>query len=227
VPAGVRLLVVDAESEDGTAEVAQHAGARVVVRPWDGFVAARRAALGFVDTPWTLMLDADERLDDALRAAILAAVPGERTAAYALRRTTYFCGRPMRGAGWGNERLVRLFRTHDAILAPHPAAGGAADIHESWSVAGDVGELGGTLQHDSYPTIASYREKFARYTAIEAHAVRGGALPLAAAAGRALLRAPWLFLARDGWRDGWRGAYVCAASALYPVAVAWKALRGA
>jgi hypothetical protein len=173
------------------------------------------------------MLDADEWLDAELQAAILAASPGSSVAGYALRRTTYFCARPIRGAGWGDERLVRLFRTHDAVLAARPAAGGDADLHEAWTVAGEVGTLDGTLHHDSYPTIASYRAKFACYTTIEARGVRAGSFRLAMAAARAALRGPWLFLGRGGWRDGWRGAYVCAGSALYPVAVAWKALRGA
>ena len=42
---------------------------------------------------------------------------------------------------------------------------------------------------------------------------------------RAALRLPWLYFVRGGWRDGWRGAYVCTASALYPAVVAFKALR--
>jgi hypothetical protein len=28
-----------------------------------------------------------------------------------------------------------------------------------------------------------------------------------------------------GWRDGWRGAFVAWYSALYPLAIQWRALR--
>ncbi len=38
---------------------------------WTDFVDARRFALAQVETPWTLMIDADEALDDVLREAIL------------------------------------------------------------------------------------------------------------------------------------------------------------
>jgi hypothetical protein len=41
----------------------------------------------------------------------------------------------------------------------------------------------------------------------------------------ALVRVPWLFLRRGGWRDGWRGGFIALASAFYPVVVHLKALR--
>jgi hypothetical protein len=98
-------------------------------------------------------------------------------------------------------------------------------LHERWEVPGDVGELSGALHHDSYPTLESYREKFARYTALEAAGLDASPWSPVAALARAALRLPWLYVVRGGWRDGWRGAYVCAASALYPAVVALKALR--
>jgi hypothetical protein len=196
----------------------------VVVRPWAGFVAARRFALSLVQTSWTLMLDADERLDQPLRDAISAA-EAHGFDGYRMRRTTYFCGRPVRGAGWGDERLLRLFRTGAAHLVAMPAAGGSAELHERWIVAGAVGDLAGTLHHDSYPTLASYRAKFARYTSLEAQGLRATPLDGARAVVRAAARVPWLFVVRGGWRDGWRGAYVSAASAFYPAVVTLKALR--
>lgn len=226
LPPGMPALVLDAESTDATPRIAEAFGARAIVRPWAGFVAARRYALGEVRTPWTLMLDADESLDAALREA-LAALPEEpREDGFRLARTTSLCGRPVRGCGWGDERLLRLFRTAEARLAAHPAAGGAADLHERWEVDGPVADLGGRLAHDSYPTLAAYGSKFARYTTIEAAALhaRAPGAAFAAALARAALRLPWLFFGRAGWRDGWRGAFVSAASAVYPVVVRWKAL---
>ncbi len=101
-------------------------------REWADFVDARRFALSQVETPWTLMIDADEALDDVLCEAILHAPDG--TDAYRIRRTTYFCGKPMRM--WRNEPLVRLFRTDRASLVPHPAAAKAAPLHEAWSCDG-------------------------------------------------------------------------------------------
>jgi hypothetical protein len=195
------------------------------VRPWPGFVVARRDALAMVTTAWTLMLDADEELDQALRDAIAAAEPPAATCGYRLRRATYLCGRPIGGAGWGDERLLRLFRTTAARLDARPAAGGDSDLHERWSCAGDVTDLAGTLHHYSYPTIASYREKFDRYTTLEARGLRVRPLDVLRAYAVVPARFGWLLVARGGWRDGWRGWFVSLFSALYPAVVAAKALR--
>ena len=225
IPAEAPVLVIDAESSDGTVALARQRGAQIVVRPWGGFVAARRDALARVRTPWTFMLDADEALDAALVAALRALRQRATVDGYAVARRTYFCGRAIRGGAWGGERPLRLFRTQRARLVAHPAAGGSADLHEAWHVPGAVERLGGTLEHYSYPTLAAYDAKFARYTALEASGVRASAVAVAFAAALAFARAPWLFIVRGGWRDGWRGAYIAAASAWYPVAVRWKALR--
>ncbi|TAM58866.1 glycosyltransferase family 2 protein [bacterium] len=225
LPAGMPALVVDAESADATRVLAQDCGARVVVRPWDGFASARRAALALTSTPWVLFIDADERLDDALRASVLAA-PAHESVGYELLRTTEFCGRPMRCAGWNDEPVLRLFRREAVRLEARPAAGGSAQLHERWVAEGRVERLRGRLEHRSYPTIADYRRKFARYTAIEAAGISPSLGRALAAAARACVRWAWLYLARGGWRDGWRGAYVCTMSALYPVVVQFRALRG-
>ena len=158
------VLVLDAESDDRTVEYAAAANAEVIVRPWSDFVDARTHALAAVRTPWTLVLDADEALDDILREAIARAP--ENVDGYIVRRTTYFCGKPLRM--WRNEPLLRLVRTGRVRVVARPAAGGSAALHEHLVCDGPVGELDGTLLHYSYPTIESYRSKFARYTSIEA-----------------------------------------------------------
>ncbi|MEA2785084.1 MAG: hypothetical protein QOF71_1188, partial [Candidatus Eremiobacteraeota bacterium] len=93
----MRVFVLDAASQDDTAAVARGHGAEVEIRPWTGFVNARRYALGRVATRWALMLDADELLDDALRDASPAA--SDDVSGYRLRRVTMLCGRPVRAAG--------------------------------------------------------------------------------------------------------------------------------
>ncbi len=223
MPAGARLYVLDAGSADTTAEIARAAGAEVESRRWRGFIDARRYALSRVATPWVLMIDADEVLDDDLRAALLAA-DGAGVDAYWMRRTTLFCGRPIHTAGWSNERLVRLFRSDRVRLEAH-SVGGTADLHERWIPSGPAGSLPGAIVHDSYPSVASYRAKFDRYTSIEAADVRGSVLGFAVAVLLAPVKCLWSFVRYGGWRDGWRGYYVAAHSAAYPVVVQYKALR--
>ncbi len=220
-PPGARVFILDAESVDATVAIARATGAMVESRRWTGFVDARRHALSRVTTAWTLMLDADETLDRALCAAIVAAP--DDVDAYRVRRITTFCGRRIRTAGWSNERLVRLFRTASIRLEPH-SVGGGADLHERWVSDGRIGTLAGAIIHDSYPTIASYREKFARYTRIEAAAVRGSVRGLLGAVIVGVVRFPWALLRYGGWNDGWRGVFVALSSAAYPIVVQCRAL---
>jgi glycosyltransferase involved in cell wall biosynthesis len=227
VPSGSFSLVIDAESTDETATLARGAGARVVVRPWTGFVSARRSALELVATEWTFMLDADEALASGLRESLASVMPDPAVDAYAVRRTTFFCGNPIEHGPWGSDAPVRFFRTARASLVAEPVAGGEAEVHERWVVPGRVGVLDGELAHYSYPTVAAYRSKFDRYTSLEARGVSGSPTSVTRALGVAALRAPYYLVLKGGWRDGWRGAFVSLASAWYPVAVAWKALRNA
>jgi glycosyltransferase involved in cell wall biosynthesis len=216
LPHGMPMLVLDAVSADNTVAYARAAGARVIERPWTNFVEARRFGLGQITTPWTLMLDADEELDDRLREAIVAA-SGDADG-YIVRRTTYFHGKPMRM--WSGEPLLRLVRTSAARIEN-------VALHERLACDGQTRELSGELLHYSYPDARSYREKFARYTAIEALAKQPNVLSMAGDVALVLPRFANGMLRRGALRDGPRGWYVAWYSALYPAVVAWKSLRQA
>jgi len=165
------------------------------------------------------MIDADEALDKTLRDAILAAYG--QADAYRVARTTYFCGRPMRV--WTNERIVRLFQTHLGVLRSR-AVSDDAQVHEVWSVPGRVDDLPGTLLHYSYPTTASYRAKFARYTDLESAVTPSSPARLAAEELRSIARFFHLALIRGAVLDGWRGLFVAWWSARYRPTVFHKAL---
>jgi len=167
------------------------------------------------------MIDADEALDDVLRDAIVAA-PDEADA-YCVKRTTYFCGKPMRI--WRNEPLLRLFRTGKATLESRPAAAKTAAVHEAWTSEGRVGDLPGTLLHYSYPDVAAYRAKYQRYTSLEAADMPGSFAKLLAVCVTGAARLAWLLLARGAILDGPRGWYVAYHTAAYPAVAAAKALR--
>ena len=68
------LVVLDERTTDRTAEKARELGARVVERPWKGYVAQRNQALELSAGPWILALDADERVTDELAREITVAL---------------------------------------------------------------------------------------------------------------------------------------------------------
>lgn len=224
LPSRAAAIVYDAQSSDDTATIASRLGARVVVAPWRGFSEARQTAASLVRTSWTFMIDADERLSPELAAELADLKAPADVVAFSVPRRTRFCGRWVRSAGWWPDRLIRLFRPGRVSLAAR-GHGSAQSIHEHWVAAGPVGELRHPLDHDSYPTIASYRTKFARYTSLEARG-RSASLGAAIAATAVVpVRATWFLLGRGGLLDGWQGVYVSIGGALYPAAVAFKALQ--
>ncbi len=221
LPHGMRAFVLDAYSDDHTVEFARSAGADVESREWTNFVDARRHALSRVSTPWVLLIDADEALDDVLCEAVEAAT-GDADG-YIVRRTTYFHGKPMRM--WSNEPLLRLARRERVRVEPFPAAGGASPLHERLVCDGRVAELPGMLLHYSYADGAEYREKFDAYTSIEAQGLSRNSGRFIAH----MLLLPLRFLnnlfVKGALLDGPRGWYVAWYSAMYPLVVASKALQ--
>ena len=92
------VVVVDSGSTDGTREVAAGLGARVLVRPFDGFRSQKQFAVDQCAHDWVLSLDADERVDATLRASIEAerAAGFARAAGYRFARMSEYYGRFLR-----------------------------------------------------------------------------------------------------------------------------------
>ena len=222
LPHGMHAFVLDAYSDDHTVEYARAAGATVESREWTNFVDARRYALSRVTTPWVLLIDADEALDDVLCEAVIGA-KGDADG-YIVRRTTYFRGKPMRM--WTAEPLLRLVRRDRVRVEAAPAAGGSSALHERFVCDGRVAELPGTLLHYSYADGASYQEKFDTYTSIEAKGLSRSPGRLVVEMLMLPLRLLKNLVVKGALLDGPRGWYVAWYSACYPLVVASKALRG-
>jgi GT2 family glycosyltransferase/cytochrome c-type biogenesis protein CcmH/NrfG/predicted SAM-dependent methyltransferase len=79
------IVFVDTGSTDRTIEIAKGCGAAIYQFEWtENYSDARNEALKHATGDWILMLDADERLDPAAKAAILRAVRASDTDAYEL-----------------------------------------------------------------------------------------------------------------------------------------------
>ena len=182
------VVLVDSGSTDRTREVAEAAGARVIVNaPWPGFVAQRDFAVRAARHDWVLALDADERVSSALRDEILTLrAGGFPVAGYRIPRVARYLGRWIRATDWSPDWQVRLFdRTR---------AGWQGDlVHESVSVRGPVGRTRGELEHHPYEDISDHLRKIDSYTtlwALQAHAAgrRSNVLDMSANASWAFFR---------------------------------------
>ena len=182
------IVLVDSGSTDGTREIAQAAGARVIVNaPWPGFVAQRAFATRAARHDWVLALDADERVSGALREEIEAhRRRGFDAAGYRIPRVAWYLGRWIRATDWYPDWQVRLF--------DRARGGWRGDlVHESVTVQGPVGHLRGELEHHPYADISDHLRKIDAYTSLwarQAHAAgrRSNALDMAAGATWAFFR---------------------------------------
>lgn len=181
-------LVVDGGSQDRTREIAEAAGARVVVNaPWPGFAVQRNVAVQRAEHDWVLCLDADERVTARLRGEIEALrAAGFGRAGYRIPRVAFYLDRWIRGTDWYPDHQLRLFDRR---------RGGweGALVHEAVRVRGSVGRLRGEILHYPYADIAEHLRAIDRYTTLwarQAHDAgrRIGTLGLAIAPLLAFLR---------------------------------------
>jgi glycosyltransferase involved in cell wall biosynthesis len=231
------IVVFDSYSSDRTVEIAETFGARVFRRRFDDYGSQREAARVLVDYrhDWVLALDADERVDAALREEILrlaASEPPAGRAAYRVRRKDFFLGRWIGRATLYPSWFVRLYRPGSIRYEPR-------SVHEYPAVAGTVGELRGHLLHYSFNKgLSDWFQKHVRYARLEAaenlrhldgaaidwrglaagdpvrrrRALKGLSfrLPL-----RPLLRFAYMYFLRLGLLDGYPGFTYCCLLAVY------------
>jgi len=208
------VLVLDAHSTDRTREIAVAAGARVLVRAWDGFTVQRNHALAAARHDWVLAVDADERVTPALRAEIEAMrAGGFAHAGYRIPRVVFYLGRWIRGTDWYPDPQLRLFDRRRGRWT-----GGL--VHESVRVEGPVGRLRNELEHHTYEDISDHLKAIDRYTTLwarQAHAEgrRAGPLDGCAASMWAFVRN---YVVRRGFLLGDAGLTVSTFNAYYTYA---------
>ena len=155
------ILVVDSGSTDQTLKVAANFGARIIEKQWLGFGPQKQFAVEAAAYDWVLCLDADERVSEALKTAILAELAAPRGKACEMARCNRFLGRWLRhGEGYPDWSLRLFHRAH--------ARWSDDAVHER--VVSDQAplRLEGDLLHDSAESLERYLEKQNRYTTLQA-----------------------------------------------------------
>lgn len=105
------IVVVDTGSLDDSVSIAKKAGAEVVEIPWpDAFDEARNVSLDHVKTEWTLVLDADEWLDEQAPAILAKDLQREDAAGFFLPRRDF----DAHGA-FTEQYMLRLFRNRPEV----------------------------------------------------------------------------------------------------------------
>jgi glycosyltransferase involved in cell wall biosynthesis len=183
-------IVLDSQSSDETAAIAQRFGCRVINdTDWQGFGIQKQRALDAASGEWVLSIDADQQ-----------AIRSGTADGYYIKRRSQFLGRWMRHGGWYPDRVLRLARRERARFDPTP-------IHEKMLVTGVVGELTQPMLHYSYRSIEDVLAKQKTY-ALASAAKKSGA-GVSGGVVMALTRSAWTFArlygVQLGFLDGRQG----------------------
>ena len=105
------IIVADSHSTDGTSEIAEEMGAKVVHIPFNGYGDLRNQAISYCKSDWIFSLDSDERCTTDVRDEILALIKDAPFDIYRVPRKNFFMGRWIKHAGWyPNFRQPQLFK---------------------------------------------------------------------------------------------------------------------
>lgn len=168
-----RIVVVDSHSTDATAVIASRHGAEVVQFTYTGgYPKKRQWALDTlsIDTPWVLLLDADEVVPEPLWKEIGRALEQDEHDAFLITKGFHFMGRRFRFGGFSHQAVL-LFRTGHARferLIDDPADGLDMEVHERLLVDGSIGALETPLIHEDDKGLEAYIDRHNRYSTWEA-----------------------------------------------------------
>ncbi len=206
------VVVVDSGSTDDTREIARRAGARVIEQEFLGHVRQKQLAVDEATHDWVFCIDADERVDPALAAEIVAALeaPDDAVAGYEVARHTFYLGRFIDHGGWWPEWRLRLFDRRRGRW-------GGTDPHDHVVLDGRSARLGGELVHFNYRDLSHHVSKIDSYSSIIAdrRVERGEPASLLRMVTRPPLRFLRMYVLKGGFRDGARGFIVAWMGAFY------------
>ena len=232
------IFVVDSQSTDDSARIAEQHGARVEQFHFNG-VWPKKKNWALENLPfeneWVFILDADEVLPAQAEKEFASAIANAGDiAGYWINRRFYFLGRWLKHAYYPNWNL-RLFR-HSLgryeKLTDVKTDSGDNEVHEHVVVKGPTSRLRCEMDHYAFPSIDVFIEKHNRYSNWEARAAvenrEGQALAhehvdlkrsLKALAKRLpfrpLLRFLYIYVWQKGFLDGREGYYFARLHAMY------------
>jgi glycosyltransferase involved in cell wall biosynthesis len=235
------IFVVDSHSTDGSIEIAQAHGAKVVQFDFNGTWPKKKnwalENLAFRNA-WVFILDADEVLPPAAEEEFGRAIgqAGE-IAGYWINRRFMFMGRWLRHSYYPNWNL-RLFRHplgRYEKLTDSNTNSGDNEVHEHVIVQGSTGRLHCEMDHYAFPSVEVFVEKHNRYSNWEARVSADRLLSSSAAQiqsnrverrrklkllsqrlpFRPLLRFLYVYIWQRGFLDGREGYYFARLHAMY------------
>lgn len=209
------LVVVLDRCTDGSKEIAERAGARIVEGAWPLEGPRRMTGIAAATGDWILEVDADERVPEALareiRETIAEADPG-----YFLIEFDNYIGDRLVKHGWGAYNGAsagpRLFSKGAKVW-------GDDRVHPKIELKGPKRRLSHAIEHRVDRDISDMIARFDRYTKARARDLRdsGETGSLANQLRRIFSRFWKSYVSRRGYREGYYGLLLALFAAFYPL----------
>ena len=159
------IVVVDMHSDDKTVEIAKKTGAKVYLHENTDYVEpARNFAVSKATMPWVFVLDADERIGDALAKKLKEIAKNPKADYYTVPRKNVIFGKWMRQSRWWPDYNVRFLKKGhvywtEKIHGVPQTDGAGADLEAKEAYA---------IEHYHYDNLEQYVSRMNRYTTIQA-----------------------------------------------------------
>lgn len=208
------IIVADSGSKDKSLEIVrQIGGCRVIEREYVNSANFKNWAIPQAKHEWILVVDADERVTAEVADEIRAILdnPPENIDGYWIYRLNHFLGYPIRHGGWGNDKVLRLFRQSVGRYQQRWVHA-EVDLEKS-----RVSRLKNKMIHYTTWSSEHYLKKLDRYATWGALNLRDeGQAPSVA---RIMLHFPvrflQLYILKRGFLDGLPGFQLCMMLAFY------------
>jgi glycosyltransferase involved in cell wall biosynthesis len=164
------VYVIDSQSTDATAQIAESYGAHVVQFHYQGgWPKKRQWAMESLPLAhdWIFLVDADEALTPELAREILDAIQNPNVDGYYIALRMYFLGRELRHCGASFDKLS-LFRRgkgrFECRLRGQDASMADMEVHEHVVVEGKTARLQHPLLHHNVESLSHYIRKHDEYS---------------------------------------------------------------
>jgi glycosyltransferase involved in cell wall biosynthesis len=214
------IVVVDSGSSDGTLAIVDAFAQRgfpirLIHQPWLGYARQKQLALDLAAQPWVFSIDADEWLDEDLRASLPRLMSAdESVAGWKVRRSLTLYGQAKPVSRWTRpEHILRLVRRGRARFDP------SLIVHEG--LVADDGETpiarDGLLRHERSLPLNEQMKKEIAYARLKAEQrLKQGRKPSTL---KLVFNPPIYFLRIFFWNrfflSGWAGFIHAATGAMY------------
>jgi len=156
------IIVADSHSTDGTTEIAESLGAKVVHINFDGYGKLRNEAISHCQGEWIFSIDSDERCTAEVRDEIIEIINNPEFDIYRVPRKNFFMGKWIKYSGWyPNFRQPQLFRNGKMAYDLKPVHEGFVNQSDK-----DIGVLKNSIWQFPFKNMEEVIHKANKYSSL-------------------------------------------------------------